>query len=185
VQVEWQKGSLMYTGVGYEIWSTDDDAHAIMEWTDECACRLSYLFHKALKRHALATNALERLGPHSLVVSRLQPLPLGLVVRATANNAELQMLGAEDLVLERSEAEAVPGVKPTRLPVMEDVALHTARTLRAYLLKEGVEELELRLAFGIAPSGECQLQAINPAECRLGSTDYHSLCDRFEGGDER
>jgi hypothetical protein len=182
VTTELEKGELLYTGVGYLIFATDNPRFAIMEWADECACRLSFRFHTVLKRHALGTNVMRKQGEHGLVVQRLAPLAVVVVARAGANSTDLQLRDSVGAPLTHAQAAEVHGITPQRLETMEDTALHAVRSLRAYLLVEGVDELTLRLPFGVAPSGECELQAINPAECQLGSIDYNALCERL-GGD--
>ncbi|MDB4895580.1 MAG: hypothetical protein JWN15_1842 [Firmicutes bacterium] len=179
---ELEKGELLHTGPGYLIFATNDRAVAMMEWADECACRLSFQFHAVLGRHALRTNVLRKQGAHRLIVQRLQPLAVGLLARAGANTADLQFLGSEGRSLTKEQAAEIHGVTSQRVETIEDTGLHAVRSLRAYLLAEGVEELTLRLSFGVAPSGECEMQAINPAECQLGSGDYNLLCERL-GGD--
>jgi len=174
--LEINKGDLVYTAEGWSLYQTDDDDVQIMEWDDVCAGKLAWFLHEMIRRHALSTNALQRHGTNGIAVKRLELIPLTVVVRSTANDTEISFVSSHGTAIDKHEAKRVPGAKPSRLTTMEDVALHTARSLRAHLAPMGLSDLGLHLHFGIEPGGACLLQVPNPLECSLGSTDYEKIC---------
>lgn len=173
---ELQKQDLLYSMEGCQVYATNDADLAIMEWQDPAAAELARAIHDTLKGHALCTTVVEPRGEHALVVKRIEPLGVTAVVRATRSDAAIQFVDAHGSAIETAEAARIQGMKPTRLTVVQDCSLHTARCLRAHL---PAEELEIRLRFGVAGSGECMLQVPNPLECQLGSTDYKLLASHL------
>lgn len=173
---EVNKGDLIYQAEGWALYDTEDSDVQIMEWEDPCAGKLAWTFHELLKRHALSTNAIARVGSGGIIIKRLELIGLTVVVKSTTNNTELSFIGQHGTALTKKEAERVPGAKPSRLSTMEDVTLHTARSLRAHLAAEGHSDLELHLRFGVEPGGACLLQVPDPLSCSFGSTDYESIC---------
>ena len=161
---------------GWALHATNDGDLQIIAWEDECACNLAFALSRMLKRHALSSNFVQRSGGTGLVVRRLEYFDFAVVVKATQSDSVVSFLDPDGAPLDKGALEAMPGVK-RRISAMEDVALHTARSLRAYLATLGVHELELRLHFGIAPDNAMLLQVPNPLECSFGSMDYEALCN--------
>ncbi|HWI53829.1 MAG TPA: hypothetical protein VNT01_16955 [Symbiobacteriaceae bacterium] len=179
-QLEVEKGELQYQAEGWATYATDDDDVQIMQWENVSAGKLAWMWHEMLRRHALSTNALQRLGTASIIVKRLELIDLTVVVKSTTNSTDLTFVGSEGTTMNGKDAKRVPGAKPSRLTTMEDVSLHTARSLRAHLAPLGLHDLELRLRFGIEPGGACLLQVPNPLDCSFGSTDYEAMCAHLE-----
>lgn len=178
-KVEVNKGEQVYAGEGWGLFASDVEDVAIMVWEDDRVGRFAWCLHQTLRSHALSTNGLQPFGHHGVAVKQLDLLELTLEVRTTHNDTQLTIFGRLGAPLNREEAERVPHCKPTRLATMEDVALHTARTLRAHLAPMGLTDLVLKLRFGIAKGGETLLQVVNPLDCDFGTTDYAELCERF------
>lgn len=174
-----QKGTQLYGAEGWGLFATDDGAYAVMEWENECAARLAWLIHETLRRHALNTNGVQRYGSRGLLVRDLKMVEVTVVVRATEHDTELTLKGRSGAAIDRDKAARVPGAKPSRVATMEDVALHTARTLRAHLAPLGVNELSMQLHFGIGSNGECLLQVPNPLECSFGDVDDEAICSQL------
>ncbi|HWI61889.1 MAG TPA: hypothetical protein VNT75_08635 [Symbiobacteriaceae bacterium] len=180
--LEVNKGDLIYRAEGWDLYQTDDDDVQIMQWEKECAGKLAWKMHEMLRRHALSTNALQQFGARGIIVKRLELIDIDVVVTCTANSSDVTFKGSQGTTLTPKEAKGVPGAKPTRLTTMEDVSLHTARSLRAYLTPHGFTELELHLRFGVEPGGACLLQVPNPLDLTLGSTDYEAICALLDNG---
>lgn len=178
-ELELNKGEQLFAGSGWGLFATDDKDLAIMQWEDKCAGRLAWDIHHMLKGHALSTNCVQRFGASGIVVKQLEMLAVTLRVQTTPTDTQITLLGEQGTELERKEAEQLPHVKPTRLATMEDVALHTARCLRAHLAPMGFAELDLRLQFGLAAGGETLLSVPNPLECSFGTEEYEALCERL------
>jgi hypothetical protein len=171
----------VFRGDGWSLYATENSDLQIIEWEDLFACRMAYELHNMLRRHALNTSYVQKYQGRGLVVRRLEYLPLSVLVKATAHDSELSFLREDGTPIPREQLEAVPGAKKNRIAVMEDVGLHTIRSLRAYLAQLDIQELQLRLHFGIGPEGALSLQVPNPLECHFGTTDYQALCDRLCG----
>jgi hypothetical protein len=178
-----QKGEQVYTSDGWSLSATDDAELQIMQFQDECICRLALAIHHMLRGHALSTNFVQAYGSHALVVKALEMVPLTVVARTTATDVQLSLIGSLGTELSEKEAEGVPLAKPSRLDTMKDVATHSARCLRAHLSPLGYANLELRFHFGVASGGETLLQVPNPIACNLGTNDYETLCGQIGGKD--
>jgi len=172
MEFELLKGDLLFSNNGCSVYATNDVDLAIMEWKDEKACHLAEKLHGVVKRHALHSNFVRHFGKCELLVQRMEPLPLTVRAHSTVNQASVRFVTDDG---ESHARDELTGVKRARLDVMEDTALHLARSLRPYLGQAGIKEWELSLSFGICPSGECVLEVPNPLTCDLGSTDYGTL----------
>jgi hypothetical protein len=180
VQEELVRGSLLYSGPGYRIYGTDTDELAIMEWDDAAASELAFRLCSALRQHGLDTALVRRRGDRSLVIRRLEPFDLTVLTRSEGSESTASFQDGTGALLSREEVGRIPGVRASRLSVMEDAALHATRCLRARL--HLVSPMELRFRFGLGPGGECLLQPISPPECQFGTTDYTALSEAI-GGD--
>jgi hypothetical protein len=176
-QIEATKGNLEFQAEGWALYATDNPDVQVLEWENECAARLAWALHEMLRRHALSTAGLGRLGDHAVYVKRLELIELMMEVDSTVNDTKLAFVGKMGTrFTDRKEAERVPGAKPTRLKTMEDAGLHAARALRAHLLPLGLTDLKLRFQFGVGPGGETLIQVPNPLDCDFGSTDLEAIC---------
>lgn len=175
MQEELQKEDLLYSEEGCRVYRTSDGEHVVWEWEAEPVCRLVHAIHTTLRRHALGSSYVGPFGLCGVLARGLTPLPISVTVTAkpTAVSAEYRSVDGQRLT--RQEAEALPGVGPGKMAVVEDTALHTARTLRAYLSPAGITDLTLVLGFGMAATGECQMQVVNPLRCAFGSLDFDTL----------
>jgi len=169
---------------GCQIWSTDQVNTAVMEWESESECRLALAIALLLRKHAVQTNFVRALGHSALLVIRLEPLGLGVSVRAAQGETVVTFVGPGGEKLDRAEAEALCAIKAPRFHAMEDAAAHAARSLRAHLAAMEVHELTLHLRFGTGPEHETLLQVINPAECDFGAIAPEALLTQL-GGDSK
>ncbi|MGE5673286.1 MAG: hypothetical protein ACM3XM_05315 [Mycobacterium leprae] len=180
--MEQVEGNQLYAGMGYAMVANDDDT-AIMEFANPEACQLAYAIQRTLKRHALCTNCLEPFdGKQSLLVRRIEPIPLTVLTRCVDGEARVEFRDRSGVKLDKPDAIQAGGIKPGCLDMIEDIALHTMRTLRAYF--GPAEGLALKLLFGRTASGETLLQVIDPDDCNLGSKDYAALCGQLGGQKE-
>lgn len=177
---ELQKGKQVFGAEGWGLFATDDGEYTILEWDDACVARLAWLLQGMLKRHALSTNFVSRYGDRGLVVRDLTPIDLSVVVDAAEHDTKLRFVSRLGREMGRREAERVPGARPSRLAVMEDVALHAARSLRPYLNPLGIHTFTLTFHFGITSGGECLAQVPNPLDCSFGQPDYEAICSRLD-----
>lgn len=176
------KGDLLYQADGYAVYDTDHPDYTIIEWEQEEACSLALLMHEILKRHALCDSCDGRYGTHSLVTRRLELLPLTVLAHSTRTDTHLTFYDESGKPIDLETVKGIEGCKPARLDYMTDTAAHAARIIRAHLHRDGLEELELKLRFGVATAGDCCLQVVNPLECQLGLTDLDELYTEL-GGD--
>lgn len=172
------KGDLLFRSDGMRIFATQDSGLAVMEWDRPAVCGLAHALHTVLKQHALNTAFLDRLGQHALVVRRADRLDL--VAEATGGReTALRWLRAGDgKEIPEGELTGIPGVKPARVDMMKDAAVHSARSLRAHLHGE---RLLLRIRFGITDEGDCLMEVPNPLDCDFGSTEYDRLAAQLGG----
>lgn len=184
MEAEVQKGEQVYSADGWAIYATNDEDLQVMEWEDPCACSLAFSLHRVLRGHALNSNCVSTFSANGLLVRRLKLLDITVVVKTARNDTTLTFLGSGGRALSRGEAEHVNGCKPSRVDVMEDVAAHAARSLRAHLAPLGLTDLELHFQFGISPGGETLLQVPNPLMCSFGNTDYEGLCQQLGGKED-
>lgn len=175
-----QKGNQVFRAEGWGLFATDNGDFAILEWDDSETARLAWLLQATLKRHALSTSCVSRYGDRGLVVRDLTPIDLSVVVEATEHETELRLISRLGREVSPKEAQRIPGAKPSRLAVMEDVALHAARSLRPYLSPLGVHQFRLTFHFGITSGGECLARVPNPLECSFGQADYAAVCSRLD-----
>ncbi|HYF79530.1 MAG TPA: hypothetical protein VD973_20685 [Symbiobacteriaceae bacterium] len=173
---EVNKMELEYQAEGWALYSTDNDDVQVVQWENPAVGRCAWALHQMLRSHALSTNGIAPHGAGGIIVKRLELINLTVVVRCTANDSHLSFVDTTGETLSPKEAGRIPNARPSRLATMEDVGLHMARSLRAHLAPQGLQDLELRLHFGIEPGGACLLQVPNPLELSLGTTDYESLC---------
>ncbi|HEY3366884.1 MAG TPA: hypothetical protein VGK74_17675 [Symbiobacteriaceae bacterium] len=173
------KGALLYRGDGCQTFATDNDDLAVLEWEDGKACRLAEALAEMLKRHVVISSYVRRYGPCSLVVRRMEPIPLTVEAEGLPANVVIRFVDSVGQALEKADTLKVPGVRKSRLDMMEDVANHVARVVRAHL--GPVEGLRVRLRFGIPAGGGCLLDMVNPLVCQLGTTDYEALCGLLGG----
>lgn len=181
MQRQLEKGQLFYSTEGCQIFATSDPEVALMEWERSEVCRVASLLHELLRRHALSTNFLEEWSESALAVKRLDRLQLTVAVRCGRHETALKWIGTAGTVLEKDEALRIPDVNPARLDMMQDTAVHAARSLRAHLAVLGGESPQLHLTFGLGPVGECLLEVINPLACDFGTEDYDTLYSQLGG----
>lgn len=179
LQVE--KTDLIGVTDGCEHWATNDPDIGVMEWESEIACQVAFRLQELIKKHALSTNFLDRLGNHALIVRQLQLLPVLLVPRCTVHDTHLEISDGAGTLLEKREAKLLSGVTHSRLEVMVDTATHVARSVRAHLAGAGVTALSMPMRFGLGGQGECLLQVINPLACDLGLKDMSALYKQLGG----
>lgn len=181
MQKELQKEDLLYSQEGCRVYRMSDGEHVVWEWEEEPVCRLVHAIHAALRRHALGTSYVGPFGLRGVLARELTPLPISVRVAAQPTAVSAEYRSEDGTSLTKEEAAALPGVGPGKMDVVEDTALHTARTLRAYLAPAGITELTLALEFGTASSGECQMQVVNPLRCAFGSLEFDALCGYLGG----
>lgn len=173
------KGDLLFRSNGFCIFATQDSDVAVMEWERPGVCDLAHAIHLVLQHHALNTAFLDRLGQHGLVVRRADRLDLVVEVSSGPRATSIRWLKASDgRDIPEGELTAIPGVKPSRIDMMKDSAVHAARSLRAHLHSE---RLLLRLRFGVTDEGDCLMEIPNPLDCNLGSHDYTRLTAQLGG----
>lgn len=158
-----EKGALLWAGEGCRLWAAEEPNFAVMTWEEPQSSRLAEGLDQVLRRHALQSHFVRRLDAQSLLVKRLEPLPMRAVARCEAGAVAIRFLGQ--------------GVGPTRLARMEDAATHAVRSLRAHL----DQPFALTLRFGLAADGNCLLQVVDPLECEFGGT-YAAVLAQL-GGD--
>lgn len=181
MQNELQKEDLLYSQEGCRVYKTSDGELVLWEREAEPACRLVHAIHNTLRRHALGTSYVGPFGLRGVLARGLTPLPVSVTVMAQPTAVSAVYRSGDGEPLTKEEAAALPGVGPGKMAMVEDTALHTARTLRAYLAPAGITELTLNLEFGTAVSGECQMQVVNPLRCAFGSLDFETLCGYLGG----
>ncbi|MFZ5825795.1 MAG: hypothetical protein ACOY94_15970 [Bacillota bacterium] len=181
MEVPVQRVEQLWAGEGIAIWATDQAGRLILEFDDEAVCEAACGIQALLKRHALNSSFLERLDRRSLLIRRVAPLGLQAVVESSPGETRLTYQGTDGQPLSPEEAKAVEGVSAKRLEMMEDVATHAARSLRAHLTPHGVERLRLTVRFGVAEDGTCLPQVVNPLNCELGTTDMERLANLLGG----
>lgn len=183
MQEELQKLELLLTGEGYRVYQTSEDDCVVWEWDAEPVCRLAQSIHTTLRRHALGTCYEGPFGPSGILARGLTPLPFWAEVKVQPTAVAVTYCLSDGTPLEQEAAQGLPGVGPGKMTAVEDSTLHTGRILRAYLWPAGLSDMTLALEFGVAATGECQMQVINPLKCSFGSMDYEDLC-RYLGGDK-
>lgn len=164
-----QRGEQLWSGEGISIWTTDQAERLILQFEEERVCEVACRIQALLTKHALSSSFLERLDSRSVLFRRVEPLPVQAVVEATAGDARLTFQGDVD------------GMPKARLAMMEDVAVHAARSLRAHLSLHGIERIRSVVRFGLTSDGACLLQVVNPLNCDLGTTDMERLADMLGG----
>lgn len=176
-----QRGERLWSGEGIAIWNTNQAERLILEFDEVAPCEAACRLQALLKKHALTSSFVERLDSRSLLIRRVEPLSLQVVVETSPGQTKLAFHGTDGQPLKPDEAKAMPGVSAKRLEIMEDVATHAARSLRAHLTPQGVESLRLALRFGITDDGTCLPQVVNPLTCDLGTTDMEQLVHLLGG----
>lgn len=173
------KGDLLFGSDGLAVFATHDPNLALMEWKRREVCALAHTIQRVLKQHALNTTFIDRLGEHALVVRRADRLDL--VVEATSGTRESSLRwlstdgGGE---ISEGELTGIPGVKPDRVDMMKDAAIHSARSLRAHLHGD---RLRLRLRFGTTGEGDCLMEVPDPLDCDFGPAPYDQLIVQIGG----
>lgn len=173
------RGAVLFRGEGCQTFATDVDDLAILEFEDPACCRAADTLAKVLKRHVVITSYVEPHGERSLVVRRLEPIPLTVEAVSRAGEVTVRFVDGNGGGLFKEDVLHVPGVRKARLDMMEDITQHVARVVRAHL--GAAEELRIRTTFGIASGGGCVLDVVNPSACRFGTTDYETLCGLLGG----
>lgn len=176
-----QRAERLWAGESIAIWATDQAGRLILEFDEAAACEAACRIQALLKRHGLSSSFLERLDRCSLLIRRVEPLNLRVAVESSPGKTNLTFQGTDGQVLSPEEAKAVEGISAGLLEMMEDVAIHAARSLRAHLAPHGVERLQLTVRFGVADDGTCLPQVVNPLNCELGTTDMEQLADLLGG----
>lgn len=171
----------LWTGEGIAIWATNWADRLILEFDDEAACEVACRIQALLKKHALTSSFLERMDGRSLLIRRVEPLGLQAVADSSPGETRVTFAGTDGQPLSPDEAKQVDGVSAKRLEMMEDVATHAARSLRAHLGLHGVERLRLIMRFGLTDDGACLPQVVNPLNCDLGTTDMERLANLLGG----
>lgn len=156
---------------GCSIWSTTNRDLAFMIWDDQSVLHLADVLNRLLKDHALSTNLVECRGDRVMVVRQLELLPYHLVARS----------GGHETTVEVHNQSKVD-INPERLDMMRDAAQHAARSLRAHLAQHEINEISVRLSYGLTWTRDCVLQVINPLQCDFGTHDYAQV-SKWLGGD--
>ncbi|MFZ5817322.1 MAG: hypothetical protein ACOY93_18825 [Bacillota bacterium] len=181
MEVPVQRGERLWAGEGIAVWATDRPSRLILEFEQEGVCEAAVRLQGLLKRHALTSSFLERLDGRSILIRRVEPLGVEAVAEAGHGSTRVTFQGSGGRSLTPEEAKAVPGMSARRLEMMEDHAAHAARSLRAHLQPQGVEQLRLTVRFGLTDDGACLAQVINPLNCELGTTDMERLANLLGG----
>lgn len=181
MEVPVQKGERLWAGDGLAIYATDVPGMAIMEWEDPAVCEAAIHLNNLLKRHALAPNYLGRYDRRSILVRHLEPLNIKVAAEARPGDSSVTFLDSSGRPIAKHEVQRIDGVGKGRPEMIEDVAAHAVRSLRAHLTPHGVKRIRLNMTFGLAADGSCLLQVVNPLVCDLGSTKMEGLANLLGG----
>lgn len=181
MEVPLERGERLWAGEGIAIYATNLEERLILAFDDPAVCAAACQIQSLLKKHALTSSFMERLDGRSLLIRRVAPLGLQLAATASPGESQLAFQSTDGRPLTPDEARQVDGVTKSRLEMMEDVAVHAARSLRAHLLPHGIEQLRFIARFGLTSDGACIMQVTNPLNCDLGTTDMQRLANLLGG----
>jgi phosphoribosylaminoimidazole-succinocarboxamide synthase len=211
-------GRLLYEGKAKKVFLTDnpqelevffkDDATAFngakkgsIESKGQLNCAISSAFFNVLAEHGIRSHFIRQLDKNSMLVKRLDIIPLELVIRNIAAGSLAKRLGwpegraldqplAEfyykddalgDPLINRFHIAALGAASPAELAYLEEVSFKINLILSRHLIQRGIRLVDFKLEFG-RHQGEILLgDEISPDTCRFweASTSRKLDKDRF------
>lgn len=206
---------MLYEGKAKIIYATEDPGLLVMKYKDEATAldgakkgtiankglvnnRVSCLLFKLLEQHGVATHLVKQLDDRSVLVKRMQMIPLEVVVRNVMAGSLAKKLGQEegqvmampvlelyykndelhDPMVNGYHAQALGWATQEQLAVMEQKAGHINQILQPFFDSIGIILVDFKLEFGLA-EGEILLgDEISPDSCRLWDKESMAKLDK-------
>jgi phosphoribosylaminoimidazole-succinocarboxamide synthase len=211
-----QQRELLYEGKAKQVWSTDDPELVIQYFKDDATAfnaqkrgtiaakgvvnnAVSEVLFRELEKHGVKTHFRERLSEREMLVTRLEIVPVELVVRNVIAGSLAKRLGREegeelpspivetyykndalgDPMINQWHITVLGMASQAELDVMVESALRTNQILRAFLAERRLILVDFKLEFGRAPSGVILLgDEICPDTCRLWDASTRERLDK-------
>ncbi len=206
---------MLYEGKAKIIYATEDPGLLVMKYKDEATAldgakkgtiankglvnnRVSCLLFKLLEQHGVATHLVKQLDERSVLVKRMQMIPLEVVVRNMMAGSLAKKLGQEegqvmampvlelyykndelhDPMINGYHARALGWATQEQLAVMEQKAGQINQILQPFFDSIGIILVDFKLEFGLA-EGEILLgDEISPDSCRLWDKESMAKLDK-------
>ncbi len=206
---------VIYEGKAKIIYATEEPSLLVMKYKDEATAldgakkgtiankglvnnRVSCLLFKLLEQNGVATHLVRQLDERSVLVKRMQMIPLEVVVRNVMAGSLAKKLGQEegqvmampvlelyykndelhDPMVNGYHAQAMGWASKEQLAVMEQKAMQINQILQPFFDSIGIILVDFKLEFGLA-EGEILLgDEISPDSCRLWDKDSMAKLDK-------
>lgn len=213
-----EKGNLLYEGKGKRIFAVKDHSEFVwMDFKDDLTafnaekkgsfeskgrinCQIATLIFNFLDRFKVPHHSIETVGSTSMVVKKLQIVPLEVVVRNIMAGSTAKKLGIQEGVeilnplvefyykdddlgdpfLSDEQALYLKAVEgPAQLNILKSMALEINGYLKKLFLDAEIRLIDFKLEFGRNPQGEFILaDEITPDSCRLWDVNTGEKMDK-------
>ncbi|MDR1922440.1 MAG: phosphoribosylaminoimidazolesuccinocarboxamide synthase [Candidatus Adiutrix sp.] len=205
-----KKGRMLYEGKAKQVFAVDDPGQALVYYKDDATAfngekkgvinskgllnnAISSLFFELLEKNGLETHFLKKIDDRSMLVKKLEIIPIEVVVRNIAAGSLAQRLGWEegrdlgrpvvefyykddalgDPLINRDHVAVLGLAAPAELDALEELGLKVNKILREYLAARNTLLVDFKLEFGRsgtsgAAGGKILLgDEISPDTCRF------------------
>lgn len=210
-----QPGNLMYEGKAKQVYSTDNSNEVFMVYKDDATAfngvkkgiirnkgiinnRIACLLYKMLEEEGIATHLIDKIDERSVLVKKLDMLPLEVVARNRIAGSLAKRLGKEegiilpepilelyykdddldDPMINNYHARVMGWVTGEQLELLESKALKINAILQKFFDSIGIILVDFKLEFGLF-NGEVVLgDEISPDSCRLWDKESLEKLDK-------
>jgi phosphoribosylaminoimidazole-succinocarboxamide synthase len=199
-----QTGSLIYEGKAKQVYSTSDPDLVLMTYKDDATAfdgakkgtinnkglinnRIACMLFKMLEKEGIPTHLVEKPDQRSVLVKRLQMLPVEVVVRNVVAGSLSQRLGVEegrelpapilelyykddnlhDPMINDYHALVMGWLNKEQLKEISDRALAINQVLQKFFDNIGIILVDFKLEFGVFKGQVLLGDEISPDTCRL------------------
>jgi len=199
-----KKGEMLYEGKAKKVYSTDDSGALLLTYKDDATAfdgakkgtirdkgiinnRVSCLLFKLLEREGIETHFLKWVDERSVLVKRLEMLPVEVVVRNLVAGSLAKRCGREegselqrpvielyykddslhDPMINESHALAMGWATEEQLRIMKEKAFKINNILRSFFDNIGIILVDFKIEFGVFQGRVVLGDEISPDTCRL------------------
>jgi phosphoribosylaminoimidazole-succinocarboxamide synthase len=213
--MEMHQGDLIYEGKAKRVYRTDNPEHCVIWYKDsatafngekkaeiggkgEANCAITAVFFELLEREGVPTHFLRQLDAQSLLVKKVDIIPLEVIIRnlaagsfsrryAVAEGAPLKCTVLEfcykrddlgDPMINEAQILALDLAQAEELKTIAALAYRVNGILRDFLLARGVKLVDFKLEFGRSGSKILLADEVSPDTCRFWDAQTGQKLDK-------
>ncbi|MGI5921916.1 MAG: phosphoribosylaminoimidazolesuccinocarboxamide synthase [Syntrophomonadaceae bacterium] len=210
-----QPGTLMYEGKAKQIYSTGNDDRVLMVYKDDATAfdgtkkgiirnkgminnRITCLLYKFLEKNGIRTHVIEKIDERTVLVKKLQMLPIEVVIRNRIAGSLAKRVGKEegtelaapilelyykndelhDPMINEYHARVMGWVSDEQLALVKEMAFKINSILQQFFASIGIILVDFKLEFGIYQDEVVLGDEISPDSCRLWDKESLEKLDK-------